>query len=863
MLNILLVIGAIVLVGLIVLGVAGALFYILKYIGLGIFYILFGPALGISFLVNKLLGVFHVRPITVLALLASPYFLSRIYAHYPTLQPIANIGFAVLAFMCLLNVIVHRVALSRQKHSIPLDYYKAKTASYYRYVYASALLVAEGIGAFYAFKYGETDTEVIEAGFAINLLFMLFSFIMFIYSLVKESKYAHQLKSIYDTINTETKLDATLKYGVLPDDSEKTVDMTQEREYVMGVATKLISEKKIVDISLLDELWFMNKKYYETKLADIEDKLSQKTANDVATVLEMVKGAFNPNDKIYQKLAENDIPRLFINSWGAFPDEYVQDFAERYLDFGEYHYFDDEKKFVTYDNQSKILVCASCGNTRLANKGDSVEGTWYCSDICKETDEVCLDIKEKPYDEFISDASGSGIVIMDSANSWDLNNPAIQGNYKKGFTGYGKAAEHYNDMVDAAEGKKVAPYSGADNAPSGADRIVNGQGIQTKYCQTAGKSVGAVFRGQDNTYDYFNTDGSPMPVEVPKDQYPAALKIMERNIKAGKVPNIDKVPGANEAEKAKNLVVKGHATYDQSKALCKFGTMESLEFDVRDGSVVALKAGGVSFAITATMAYINTKDPKQALRVAVVSGGKTAAKSLVVFVGTQQLHRLEAVQTLVSKIDVEELPQCMSNFIKKGYGVTTKGAANRVLSGTVVSSIIVIAVTTGPDLIRMIRGRMSGAQFVKNLAVAASGVTGGVVGGIVGGAALAWAGPVGMFIGRTAGSVVGGIVASKITNKIAKKLLEEDRDKMLRIVKAQVEYLARLFMLTAAELDNLNKNLESVITNDSLERMFASDNQKAFSNFLVKPIAVSIVKQRPVFQYREEDVIDACAEAVA
>jgi hypothetical protein len=417
-------------------------------------------------------------------------------------------------------------------------------------------------------------------------------------------------------------------------------------------------------------------------------------------------------------------------------------------------------------------------------------------------------------------------------------------------------------MVDGLQGKKIVPYSGGDNAKGGADRIVNGQGIQTKYCQTAGKSVGAAFR-DENSYGYFDESGNPMPVEVPKDQYAKALKIMEARIKSHKIDNIDKVPGETDADKAKNLVVKGHATYDQSKAMTKFGTFESIKFDIMDGSIIALKAGGISFCISATMAYINTKNPKEALRIAVIAGGKIATKSLVVFVGVQQIHRIAVVKTLIDKVDISALPRNMSKFIQKGYGVTTKGAADRVLKGTIVSSVVVIAVTTGPDLLRMVRGRISGAQFVKNVAVATSGVAGGVVGSVVGGALLAPLGPIGSFIGKTAGGVLGGIVASQLTNKIAKKFMEDDRDIMMRIVKSQIEYLAKAFMLSGDEMNNLNNNLANIVTNGNLERIFASENRKSFSNFLIKPVVVSIVKQRPVFTFNEEDVIDACAEVVA
>ena len=36
-----------------------------------------------------------------------------------------------------------------------------------------------------------------------------------------------------------------------------------------------------------------------------------------------------------------------------------------------------------------------------------------------------------------------------------------------------------------------------------------------------------------------------------------------------------------------------------------------------------------------------------------------------------------------------------------------------MMRGTLVTSFALVAVTTGPDMIKMVRGRISGAQFIK------------------------------------------------------------------------------------------------------------------------------------------------------
>ena len=56
--------------------------------------------------------------------------------------------------------------------------------------------------------------------------------------------------------------------------------------------------------------------------------------------------------------------------------------------------------------------------------------------------------------------------------------------------GHGFAAEDANAMHDSWQGKSVDKV-GMDNALNGADRVVNGIQIQTKYCADAAKSVEA------------------------------------------------------------------------------------------------------------------------------------------------------------------------------------------------------------------------------------------------------------------------------------------------------------------------------------------------------------------------------------
>lgn len=84
-----------------------------------------------------------------------------------------------------------------------------------------------------------------------------------------------------------------------------------------------------------------------------------------------------------------------------------------------------------------------------------------------------------------------------------MNSAAFQTHMDKfhAAQGHGYAAEQANHLYDKLTGKD-AFIVGGDNAKDGADRLVNGIHIQTKYCQTAADSVAAAFN--QGKYRYIN-----------------------------------------------------------------------------------------------------------------------------------------------------------------------------------------------------------------------------------------------------------------------------------------------------------------------------------------------------------------------
>ncbi|HAJ5078072.1 TPA: hypothetical protein ACNRZ4_005116, partial [Escherichia coli] len=344
-------------------------------------------------------------------------------------------------------------------------------------------------------------------------------------------------------------------------------------------------------------------------------------------------------------------------------------------------------------------------------------------------------------------------------------------------------------------------------------------------------------------YRYMGNNG-PMQLEVPRDQYAGAVETMRNKIREGKVP------GVTDPAEASRLIRRGHLTYTQARNITRFGTIESVTYDIAEGSVVSLAAGGISFALTASVFWLSTGDRDAALQTAAVQAGKTFTRTLAVYVTTQQLHRLSVVQGMLKHIDFSTASPTVRLALQKGTGAGNISALNKVMKGTLVTSLALVAVTTGPDMIKMLRGRISGAQFIRNLAVASSGVAGGAVGSVAGGILFSPLGPFGALTGRVVGGVLGGMIASAVSGKIAGVLVEEDRVKILAMIQEQVTWLAGSFLLTGHEIENLNENLARVIDQNALEIIFAAGiQQRAATNMLIKPLVVSIIRQRPVMEY--------------
>ncbi|EMK6944136.1 hypothetical protein ACMFRU_003496 [Vibrio cholerae] len=418
--------------------------------------------------------------------------------------------------------------------------------------------------------------------------------------------------------------------------------------------------------------------------------------------------------------------------------------------------------------------------------------------------------------------------------------------------GHGFAAEKANHLKDIMSGKD-AKIVGGDNAKNGADRLVDGVNIQTKYCNSGSKCISECF--ENGTFRYLNADGSPMQIEVPSDKYDSAVQAMENRIKNGQVP------GVTDPELAKDIVRKGAFTYEQVRNIAKFGTIESLTYDAVNGIKLAGTAMGISAAVSFAVSIWNGEDWDKALESSCYVGLKVGGVAWVSSIITAQLGRTGIEQGLRGATDwvVQQIGPKAAAWIANGlrsgnaiYGAAAMNHVSKLLRGNIVTGVVTTLVISSVDFVRMFQGRCSGAQLFKNVASTASGVAGGTGGwmaGAAGGAALGSIIPV---IGTTAGGIIGGLLgafaggtaANAAANAILDEFIEDDAKEMLGVVEKMFGELAFDYLLNKEEAESIIDEFKSEDVPDFLRDMYAAKDRNAFARDKFEPMIEKVAKNR-------------------
>lgn len=401
-----------------------------------------------------------------------------------------------------------------------------------------------------------------------------------------------------------------------------------------------------------------------------------------------------------------------------------------------------------------------------------------------------------------------------------------------GGQGHGHVGEQYGDTRDGLLGRRTSMVGGT-HEKWGADRIVNGKYIQTKYNSTAGKSVGQMFDGHTAKYIDPNT-GKMMPVEVPSDQVNGSIKAMSKRIQNGEVP------GESNPQNAYKYVKKGALTYEHSKIATQsiFDrhstiTINNQVREVSFGQKLIYSAGG-DFAtgvkngmpaalVTGVWVFCNNVWQGKDLKDSAKNAAKVSGTSLLVG----------------GSLSMLSFQLGGSKFATKHFGQQFGKALEKNEIGNEVLGVASIAIVMGPDIVNVLRGRISMKQLTKDAAV-------------FGASGLLTAAMAASFAFGPIGTAVVGTVSYAGTKMLADHFVEDDAITMTRILKE--EFINTVFYAPLAP-DEFSKIQSSIFdskkTPKLLKTMYASGNPRNFIHDLLNGMITDKFKARPI----DEDVI--------
>lgn len=363
-----------------------------------------------------------------------------------------------------------------------------------------------------------------------------------------------------------------------------------------------------------------------------------------------------------------------------------------------------------------------------------------------------------PMEEDDIQVNAGGIVAhMDSQSQ-----TSKYGTGKNGSTGHGFAAEDANAIADTLRGRNVNKV-GTNNAKNGPDRICNGIEIQTKYCKTAKATVNAAFDDVSGMYRYkLKSNGRPMKLEVPYDQYEQAVEFMRQKIAEGKVG------GVRNPEHAANMIRRGITSYEQTVKITQAGTVESLIYDAATGVVSSATSAGISAAITFVLMKKNGASTQEALAAAGKHGGQTAAATMITQITVGQIEKL-----LFQKTTEKATEAVVKEGSKSATRAIFTAAAKSSMRSNAIAAVITTAVTTIPDINKARKGEISWGECGERATTNAGSVVSGI---LTAGVAVAmmsnpagWAAIGVSLAAGMGGSIVGGEATKKAISFFKKK----------------------------------------------------------------------------------------------
>ena len=267
--------------------------------------------------------------------------------------------------------------------------------------------------------------------------------------------------------------------------------------------------------------------------------------------------------------------------------------------------------------------------------------------------------------------------------------------------GHGFAAEDANALADWLRRKSVETV-GTSNALNGADRIVDGISIQTKFHQSPRLTIGDAFDSKTGFYRY---DGQLL--EVPKEQFEDCVGLMRDRIAKGQVP------GVTDPQAAEQIVKRGEITYKQARNIARGGNIDSLIYDAKAQAVTCTCVLAVSFSVQFARAKWRGESTADSMKAALGSGFAAGGIGFVAGIVAAQLLRTKAAAMVAITIrggmgamamtasgkNVIELV-AKASLGKAVYGAAAVNHVSKLLRTNVITSAVVAVAVSTPDFYR-------------------------------------------------------------------------------------------------------------------------------------------------------------------
>lgn len=398
--------------------------------------------------------------------------------------------------------------------------------------------------------------------------------------------------------------------------------------------------------------------------------------------------------------------------------------------------------------------------------------------------------------------------------------------------GHGYGAEYGNKTVDRVLGKRVEGVQEKENGHhklNGADKIVNGQKVQTKYYKSAADTYRAGFK--DGTHDY-----SGQLIEVPRDQYDEIRNKLQKDIDAG---NMDGIAPGTPAEK---FLKKGYFSYKQSYRIAASGSVESITVDIANGVMTSMTSASISAIIIFASGVWQGKDVKEAAKDGIETAGRVIGKAAIIYTITMQVSRKNiwnyALQDTMQNPINTVSEKIASNIAESSLAKSSIGEKihlNEVAGQKLTSGAITVAVVFGPDICRACTGKISVKQLAKNATAGAAGLAGMAVGSAV-------------TAGNPLGGIIGGAVGGAVGKKVMDNFIEDDAVAMFRVMKEEFLDVVMSSYLSQEEFDEVarrtiwNKKVSKELQN--MYKKSKTGEHRIYANSLIEETVIDVLKKR-------------------